>query len=95
MKLGSCWGELGQTQRFLTTLKWVDAVDIARDCDIFSYRLIKAFNRFACRKYIQHAKNQSIEACILLWNPKQFPHYPDFYAKYNQKYFNLTNASGS
>ena len=28
-----------------------------------------------CRKYIQHAKNQSIEACILLWKPIQFSHH--------------------
>ena len=53
----------------------------------------KAFNRFASRKYIQHAKNQSIEAGILQWKPKQFPHHPDFYAKYNQKYFDVTKPS--
>ena len=82
---------LGRTPRFIPTPKRVDAADIARDCDIFGYRLIKAaFNRFACRKYIQHAKNQSIEAGILPWKPKQFPHHPDFYAKYNQKYFDVT-----
>ena len=52
---------LGRTPRFIPTPKRVDAADIARDCDIVGYRLIKAFNRFACRKYIQHAKNHSIE----------------------------------
>ena len=55
------WQLLGRTPRFIPTLKRVDVADIARDCDIFGYRLIKAFNRFACRKYIQHAKNHSIE----------------------------------
>ena len=71
----------------------VDAADIARDCDIFGYRLIKAFNGFACKKYIQHAKNQSIEAGMLPWKPKQFPHYLDCFAKYNQKYFDVTKPS--
>ena len=60
---------LGRTPRFIPTPKRVDAADIARDCDIFGYRLIKAFNRFARRKYIQHAKNQSIVAGILPWEP--------------------------
>ena len=88
------WQLLGCTPRFIPTPKRVDAADIARDCDIFSYLLIKAFNRFACRKYIQYAKNQSIEASILPWKPKQFLHHPDFYAKYNQKYFDVTKPSG-
>ena len=84
------WQLLGRTPRFIPTLKRVDVADIARDCDIFGYRLIKAFNRFACRKYIQHAKNQSIEAGILPLKPKQFQHHPDFYAKCNRKYLDVT-----
>ena len=85
---------LGSSPRFIPTSKRVDAADIAGDCDIFGYRLIRAFHRFTCRKYIPHAKNQSIDAGITLWKPKQFPHYPDFYAKYKQKDFDVTKPSG-
>ena len=90
LKFGSCWG--APHVLYLRQNGWIlDAEDVARHCDIFGCRLIKAFNRFACRKFIQNAKNQSIEAGILPSRPKQFPpHHPDFYAKYNQKYFDVT-----
>ena len=70
----------GRTPHFIPTPKWVDTVDIAKDCDIFCYMLIKAFNRIMSRKYIQHSKNQSIEASILQWKPKQFPYHLDLHA---------------
>jgi hypothetical protein len=54
------------------------------------YRLIKTFNRFVCKEFIQHAKVNSDAAGIIKWKP----HSPDFYAKHNACFFNASEASG-
>ena len=85
---------LSKTPKFLPTPKRLAPSSIASDCDVFGYRLIKTFNRFVCKEFIQQAKVNSDAAGIIKWKPKQFPHSPDFYAKYNAGFFNASEASG-
>ena len=47
---------LSKTPKFLPTPKSLKPKTIAEDCDIFGYRLIKTFNCFVCRDFIQQTK---------------------------------------
>ena len=85
---------LSKTPKFLPTLKSVNPKVIAGDSNVFRYRLIKTFNRFVCKDFIQQAKVNSDAAGIIRWKPKQFPHSPDFYAKYNDGFFDVLKPSG-
>ena len=85
---------LSKTPKFLPTPKRLAPNSTAEDCDVFGYRLIKTFNRFVCKEFIQHAKVESDAAGIIKWKPKQFPHPSDYYAKYNADFFNALDASG-
>lgn len=85
---------LSKTPKFLPTPKILKPKAIAGDCDVFGYRLIKTFNRFVCKDFIEQAKVNSDAAGIFPWKPKQFPHPPDFYAKYNADFFVTSKPSG-
>ena len=80
--------------KFLPTPKSVNPKAIKGDCNVFGYRLIKTFNRFVCKYFIQQAKVNSDAAGIIRWKPKQFSHSPDFNAKYNDGFFDVLKPSG-
>ena len=42
---------LSKTPKFLPTPKCLKPKDIANDCDVFGYRLIKTFSQFVCLDY--------------------------------------------
>ena len=89
--------QLGQNPHTISTPKWVDAEDVARDCDIFGCWLMNAFNKLVCRKYIQHSKNCNDYLSKLAHhsgNLNSFHIVWIFMAKYNQKYFEVTKPSG-
>ena len=66
----------------------------AGNCDVLGHRLIKAFNRFVSKDFIERAQVNSELAGIVPWKPKQFPHPPDYYARQTQDYFDTSKPSG-
>jgi hypothetical protein len=85
---------LSKTPKFRPTPNILKPGTVAKDCNLFGHRLIKTFNRFVCKDFINMAKINSKTAGISSWKPKQFPHDSDFYAKYNQDYFDTSKGSG-
>ena len=85
---------LSKTPKFRPTPNIIKAKTVANDCDLFGHRLIKTFNRFVCKDFIQRAQVNSDLAGIVPWKPKQFPHSPDYYARHNQDYFDISKPSG-
>jgi hypothetical protein len=85
---------LSKTPKFRPTPNIIKPTIVARDCDLFGHRLIKTFNRFVCKEYIEQAKINSKLAGIRPWKPKQFPHSTDYYADFNQDYFDTTKPAG-
>jgi hypothetical protein len=85
---------LSKTPKFLPTPCRIQPRNVAKDCDLFGYRLIKTFNRFVCSDYIGKARANAESAGIIAWKPKQFPYSSDFYAEYNQSFFDVSKTSG-
>jgi len=85
---------LSKTPKFRPTPNILKPGTVAKDCNLFGHRLIKTFNRFVCKDFINMAKINSKTAGISSWKPKQFPLDSDFYAKYNQDYFDTSKGSG-
>ena len=85
---------LSKTPKFRPTPNVVKSSTIAKECDLFGYRLIKTFTRFVCKEFIEQAKYSSKLAGIIPWKLKEFPHNMDYYALYNQKYFDLSKPFG-
>ena len=85
---------LSKTPKFRPTPNIIKAKTVASDCDLFGQRLIKTFNRFVCKDFIQRAQVNSDLAGIVPWKPKQFPHSPDYYARHNRDYFDISKPSG-
>ena len=85
---------LSKTPKFLPTPSRIQPKNVAKDCDLFGYRLIKTFNRFVCSDYIGKARANAEPAGIVAWKPKQFPYSSDFYAEHNQSFFDVSKPSG-
>jgi hypothetical protein len=85
---------LSKTPKFRPTPSLIKPKTVAKDCDLFGHRIIKTFNRFVCNDFIEQAKVHSKLAGIVPWKPKQFPYSQDFYAKYNQDFFDTSKPSG-
>lgn len=85
---------LSKTPKFLPTPGRLNPKNVAKDCDLFGYRLIKTFNRFVCKDYIGKAQANAESAGILDWKPKQFPFNSDYYAEYNKNFFDASKPSG-
>jgi hypothetical protein len=85
---------LSKTPKFRPTPSIIKPTTVAGDCDILGHRLIKTFNRFVCKDFIELAKVNSKLAGIVPWKPKQFPHPMDFYARHNRDYFDTSKPSG-
>ena len=85
---------LSKTPKFRPTPSLIKPKTVAQDCDLFGHRIIKTFNRFVCNDFIEQAKVHSKLAGIVPWKPKQFPHSQDFYAQYNQDFFDTSKPSG-
>ena len=88
-------GLLGKTPRFIPTPKGIDPKDIARNCDIFGFRLIKTFNRSIYADSIAMANKDSLQSGIKTWKPRQFPHQSDYYEKYIKAYFSSSPSIGN
>jgi hypothetical protein len=85
---------LSKTPKFRPTPRIIKPTTVAGDCDILGHRLIKTFNRFVCKDFIERAKVNSKLAGIVPWKPKQFPHSKDYYATHNRDYFDTSKPSG-
>ena len=85
---------LGKTPKFIPTPKKLTAKVIEKDCDLYGYRLIKTFKRFASRHFIKKAKETSLAAGIFPWKPKQFPHSADYYENFNKDFFDVRKPLG-
>jgi hypothetical protein len=85
---------LSKTPKFRPTPSLIKPKTVAKDCDLFGHRIIKTFNRFVCNDFIEQAKVHCKLAGIVPWKPKQFPYPQDFYAKYNQDFFDTSKPSG-
>ena len=85
---------LSKTPKFRPTPRPINPKTVARDCDLFGHRLIKTFNSFVCKDYIEQAKINSRLAGLVSWKPKQFPYSADYYACYNTDYFDTSKPSG-
>ena len=85
---------LSKTPKFRPTPNTLKPKIVEKDCNLFGYRIIKTFNRFICKDYIENAKLNSKKAGITEWKPKQFPHSMNFYEKYNHEYFDINKKSG-
>ena len=85
---------LSKTPKFRPTPSTIRPSTVAGDCDILGHRLIKTFNRFVCKDFIEQAQVNSELAGIVPWKPKQFPHPKDYYARHNRDYFDTSKPSG-
>ena len=85
---------LSKTPKFRPTPNRIKSKTAASDCDLFGHRLIKTFNRFVCKDFIQQAKVNSKLAGIAPWKPKQFPHSADYNTNYIQDFFDTSKPSG-
>ena len=85
---------LGKTPKFIPTPKKLTPESVARDCDLYGYRLIKTFKRFASNNFIQKAKESSLAAGIIPLKPKEFPHSPDYYENFVKEFFDVQKPSG-
>jgi hypothetical protein len=85
---------LSKTPKFRPTPHIVKPKTVASDCDVLGFRIIKTFNRFVCKDFIERAKVNSKLAGIVPWKPKQFPHSKDYYATHNRDYFDTSKPSG-
>jgi hypothetical protein len=85
---------LSKTPKFRPTPHIVKPKTVASDCDVLGFRIIKTFNRFVCKDFIERAKVNSKLAGIIPWKPKQFPHSKDYYATHNRDYFDTSKPSG-
>ena len=61
---------LSKTPKFRPTPRIIKPTTVAGDCDILGHRLIKTFNRFVCKDFIERAKVNSKLAGIVPWKPK-------------------------
>jgi len=86
---------LSNTPKFIPTPKRKSPKDLERDCDLFGFRLIKTFNRYVYRNYIQNAKLTSEAAGIISWIPEKIPHSADYYNQYVRDFFDVHRPSGT
>ena len=86
---------LSKTPKFLPTPKCLHPKNVAKDCDLFGYRLIKTFNRFVCKDYISKAHANAKSAGVVDWKPNQFPYTMDYYAEYTESFFDRSKPSGT
>ena len=86
---------LSKTPKFLPTPKRLKKSNVEQDCDLFGFRLIKTFNRFVCRDYINKAQAGADSVGIIRWKPKQFPHSSDYYSQYTRDFFKDSEMSGT
>ena len=86
---------LGKTPKFLPTPKPLQPKNVENDCDLFGYRLIKTFNRFVCKDYIDKAHANAKSVGIVDWRPNKFPYTQDYYAEYTKDFFDVSKPSGS
>lgn len=86
---------LSKTPKFLPTPRPIMSSAVSQDCDLFGYRLIKTFNRFACKDYIDKARANAESVGIIRWKPKQFPYAASYYAEHIQDYFNVSKPFGT
>ena len=68
--------------------------NVEQVCDLFAFRLIKTFDRFVCRGYINKAQ-AGADVGIIRWKPKQFPHFSDYYSQYTRDFFKDSGMSGT
>jgi hypothetical protein len=85
---------LSKTLKFRPTPNIIEPKIVFRNCDLFGHSLIKTFNRFVCKEYIKQAKINFKLAGIRPWKRQQFPHSTDYYADFNQDYFDTTKPAG-
>ena len=86
---------LSKTPKFLPTPKCLHPKNVAKDCNLFGYRLIKTFNRFVCKDYISKAHANARAAGVVDWKPNQFPYSEDYYAEYTKGFFDVSKPSGT
>ena len=86
---------LSKTPKFLPTPRPIKPSSVSQDCDLFGCRLIKTFNRFVCKDYIDKARANAESVGIIQWKPKQFPYAADYYANHVQDYFDVSKPSGT
>ncbi len=91
--MGAAGGASGRRQA-IRSIRSAPTRTCARTHHLFGHRLIKTFNRFVSQDYIEQAKIHSGLAGIRPWKPKQFPHSTNYYANYNQDYFDTSKPSG-
>lgn len=85
---------LARTPKFIPVPKPIAPRQIAQDCNLFGYRLVKTFNRFVFSSYIQQCKDAARRIGILDWKPLQFPHKPSYYQTYLDHYFDTKRPAG-